>query len=56
MADIPANFCEGKPSGTYPHPNDPAAYVQCSDEGLAYEHKCPDGQVFNPDTLTCDWE
>ena len=39
--------------GYYPHSTDCSKFYQC-DNGVAYEHSCPDETWFNPQINVCD--
>lgn len=39
--------------GFFPHPRTCHKYIECVG-GVAYEHDCPVGSVFNINTLMCD--
>lgn len=47
-------FCDGKPSGIYPHPDDCSKFMQCN-WGITYVMNCPAGLRFNPQFSVCDW-
>jgi hypothetical protein len=46
--------CSGKPDGLYPHPQSCAKFVTCS-SGNGYEFTCPDGLLFDPEELYCNF-
>ncbi|KTF74107.1 hypothetical protein cypCar_00049173 [Cyprinus carpio] len=51
---VPSEFCVGKLDGLYVNPDDPTTYIHCSNGGT-YVMNCPDGTVYNPGCLCCDW-
>uniref|UniRef100_A0A673M8G8 Acidic mammalian chitinase n=1 Tax=Sinocyclocheilus rhinocerous TaxID=307959 RepID=A0A673M8G8_9TELE len=51
---VPSEFCVGKLDGLYINPDNPTTFIQCSNGGTYVMH-CPDGTVYNPGCLCCDW-
>ncbi|XP_042606877.1 acidic mammalian chitinase-like [Cyprinus carpio] len=51
---VSSEFCVGKLDGLYVNPEDPTTFIQCSNGGT-YVMNCPDGTVYNPGCLCCDW-
>uniref|UniRef100_I3NG68 chitinase n=1 Tax=Ictidomys tridecemlineatus TaxID=43179 RepID=I3NG68_ICTTR len=49
------NFCQGKPNGLYPNPQDPSSYYSCA-EGWLFQQSCPQGLVFNASCKCCTWK
>ena len=56
QSNQPCLDSNGKPTSTlpFPNPDDCATFHQCS-WGTLHTFDCPDGLVFNPDLLVCDW-
>uniref|UniRef100_A0A8C1J9S6 Acidic mammalian chitinase n=1 Tax=Cyprinus carpio TaxID=7962 RepID=A0A8C1J9S6_CYPCA len=47
-------FCNGKPDGLYPHPEDPNKYYNCAGGHTFLEH-CATGTVFDDTCKCCAW-
>ncbi|XP_063765852.1 acidic mammalian chitinase-like isoform X2 [Eleginops maclovinus] len=47
-------FCNGKPDGLYPHPEDSASFYNCAG-GITHLSRCGTGSVFNQSCKCCDW-
>uniref|UniRef100_A0A672ST40 chitinase n=1 Tax=Sinocyclocheilus grahami TaxID=75366 RepID=A0A672ST40_SINGR len=47
-------FCNGKPDGLYPHPEDPNKYYNCAGGNTFLEH-CATGTVFDDTCKCCVW-
>ncbi|KAG1939626.1 chitotriosidase-1 [Pimephales promelas] len=47
-------FCNGKPDGLYPHPEDPNKYYNCAG-GNTYMNNCGPGTVFDNSCNCCGW-
>uniref|UniRef100_A0A9J7XMN6 Acidic mammalian chitinase n=1 Tax=Cyprinus carpio carpio TaxID=630221 RepID=A0A9J7XMN6_CYPCA len=47
-------FCNGKPDGLYPHPEDPNKYYNCAG-GHTYIDNCGPGTVFDDSCKCCVW-
>ncbi|XP_046319612.1 chitotriosidase-1 [Marmota monax] len=49
------NFCQGKPNGLYPNPQNPSSYYSCA-EGWLFQQSCPQGLVFSASCKCCTWK
>ncbi|XP_051529370.1 acidic mammalian chitinase-like [Myxocyprinus asiaticus] len=47
-------FCNGKPDGLYPHPEDPVKFYNCAG-GNSYLSSCSAGTVFDDRCKCCSW-
>uniref|UniRef100_A0A8C1PV06 chitinase n=1 Tax=Cyprinus carpio TaxID=7962 RepID=A0A8C1PV06_CYPCA len=47
-------FCNGKPDGLYPHPEDPNKYYNCAG-GHTFLENCGKGTVFDDSCKCCVW-
>ncbi|KAL0181237.1 hypothetical protein M9458_023643, partial [Cirrhinus mrigala] len=47
-------FCNGKPDGLYPHPEDPNKYYNCAGGNTFLGH-CATGTVFDDSCKCCVW-
>lgn len=47
-------FCNGKPDGLYPHPDDKASFYMCSG-GNTHVGQCGAGSVFDDNCKCCNW-
>ncbi|KAK1800016.1 hypothetical protein P4O66_006513 [Electrophorus voltai] len=47
-------FCNGKPNGMYPNPDNPNRYYDCVN-GDTYDRNCGPGTVFNDKCKCCAW-
>ncbi|XP_051532194.1 acidic mammalian chitinase-like [Myxocyprinus asiaticus] len=47
-------FCNGKPDGLYPHPDDPKKFYNCAG-GNTYMSSCAEGTVFDKSCSCCSW-
>uniref|UniRef100_A0AAY4C843 chitinase n=1 Tax=Denticeps clupeoides TaxID=299321 RepID=A0AAY4C843_9TELE len=47
-------FCNGKPDGIYPDPDDNTKFYVC-DKGETYENFCTVGTVFDDECKCCSW-
>lgn len=49
-----SNLCASNSDGIYAVKTDCSKFVMCS-SGHEYDYDCPNGLLFNPDILACDW-
>ncbi|XP_031582683.2 acidic mammalian chitinase-like [Oreochromis aureus] len=47
-------FCNGKPDGLYPHPDDKATFYMCAG-GVTHVRQCGAGSVFDDNCKCCNW-
>ncbi|XP_051967375.1 acidic mammalian chitinase-like [Xyrauchen texanus] len=47
-------FCNGKPDGLYPHPDDPQKFYNCAG-GNTFMSSCAEGTVFDKSCSCCSW-
>lgn len=52
--EVDPSFCKRKEAGFYPHPTECRVFYTCAMD-ITVVHSCPQGTVFNPDALQCDW-
>lgn len=46
--------CTGEKGNYYPDPEDCSKFYECFD-GVPLHWECPNGLLFNPELLVCDW-
>merc|ERR1711953_58592 len=51
----PAVKSTGCVDGVHPHESDCTKFYQCSHGNRWPDQSCPEGLLFNPDLLVCDW-
>ncbi|XP_069007104.1 chitotriosidase-1-like [Embiotoca jacksoni] len=49
-----SGFCNGKPDGLYPHPEDKSSFYMCAG-GITHVRKCGTGSVYNDGCKCCAW-
>uniref|UniRef100_A0A3P9IQ92 chitinase n=1 Tax=Oryzias latipes TaxID=8090 RepID=A0A3P9IQ92_ORYLA len=49
-----SGFCNGKPDGLYPNPDDRATFYMCSG-GITHLTQCGAGSVYNDSCKCCSW-